>query len=621
MLFLIPSKKILSSSVCLLVSTFFLTAVSLPKSAIKDSDYSDIFMSYISPADVAGMVDYAKDSTHQLGGVMMWEISGDTPYDASASNPVSLLGMANKTYNVSSQATNPPQIMSYWTDWSVYTAQALPLGSYPIPGSLNSSTGEAVSNADLTAKLAGLNVLAYAFLEAQAKTYNGKTNTTYGTQGGTLYFNDPWSDLKTGDDFCTNNPNICYFTAYQKGVDPTKQTVTSMGNFEAFAGLKHASASNPLGPLQKIISIGGYGHNDTFEDTFSNSNDINNFVNSAAAIVNDYGISGVDLDYEDPAMTHAQSDDFASLVSALRAKLPNAIIDVTILANPAYIDGTLDNNTEGFDKNALATIETAIASQAQSHINLMTYDFHGAFDYPGNTGFLTNLYLPNDDPNTADFSVDAAVSALYQQGVPYKEIVIGIPSYSRAIAGVSEGNTGGLFQAIGNTALVPAGNFDAAGCVETIANPTCSGTFAYKYIVDKMLGHNFTATTHQDATGHQGVANGTTAYAASWAPALKPDYTLTIKNLSAAPGITINVDDGAFVSDYVAPGANKTYDNASNPSTSGIEGGAGLQITYSSYTGGPQGTCASAWNFSQNSTITFSGPAGGPYSCGVTATS
>ena len=68
-------------------------------------------------------------------------------------------------------SSNPPTIMGYWSDWGVYDN-----GSYGVNKYLAK---------DLVNKSKNVNVLAYSFMETQPD--------------GTLYFFDPWSDLRPSD--------------------------------------------------------------------------------------------------------------------------------------------------------------------------------------------------------------------------------------------------------------------------------------------------------------------------------------------------------------------------------------------------------------------------------------
>ena len=602
-------KVLISAFICsmLILPGLLLAAVTHAVPTKKGIIYQNIFMSYYSPQDVKSMVAYEKKLG--LGGLIMWEFSGDMPY---TNTTYSLLKAANSAYFANGIKVLP-QIIGYWTDWGVYSSQAIPESAYPVPGSIDGTSGKTVTNLDFTNKLAGMNVIVYAFLEAQAKTYTYKgkvlVNPNYAKEGGTLYFNDPWSDLKPADPFCASHDKICYYVDHRQGKNPAE--ATKMGNLEAFANLKHVTSNNPLGQLKKIISIGGYGHNDTYEDAFNSASHMKNFVDSAKAIVDNYKLSGIDLDYENPRMTHAQSNAFANLVKLLREAMPNKIINVTILANPDYIKGVKDG-IYGFDPktNALLNIVNIIASQPQSRINLMTYDFHGAFDYPdGKTGFLTNLYLPNDeDSQDAKFSVNLAVNALHTMGIPYGDMTLGVPAYSRAIANIPEAGHHGLFQKIPANAIVPRGTYDSPSCIQNVAQATCSGSFSYKYIINKMLGYGFQAYEHQDVTGHPNVFNGTTAYALSWTVPLAKANELKIENTGSEQGyygltISIHGDNNTFTSGYIGPTKHLDFSGTTTPSTLGISGQKHLTVSYYTYKNGPAGVCQGQLDFTHNMQI------------------
>lgn len=484
------------------------------------ASYNNMFIAYYSPADVTAMSKYLK--AEKLGGNILWEVSGDAAYGSSDS----LLGTLNtdlKGYTVDGK---PPLVMGYWVNWGLYSeTAAISTPAYPIPNSINGTTGKPATNKDLTEKLAGINMLAYSFFEAQTKSFTyydaktGKTETIANKTPdkiGTLYFNDPWADLQPSDadTICKANMAICEFALANRYSPIAFKEGAKMANFDAFAQLKHADANNPLGPLKKVISVGGYGHNNTFEDSFSNKAYIDNFVNSAATILSTPGIDGIDLDYEDPNMTHQQSQDYLALIEALSKTLGKDRITVTILADPAYLAGAR-NGDNGFAAGVLKHIAALV-----SHINLMTYDFHGAFDYnpdgTGTTGFLTNLYMPTDAPTGYKFSVQSSVAEALKQGIPAGQLTIGIPAYGRALAGIPSDNDG-LYQVITPNAKIPKGNLDAAGCSEAITplGPnSCSGSFAYNYILKNMLSNGFTQKDWKN--GENNVSNGTTAYASSW---------------------------------------------------------------------------------------------------------
>jgi GH18 family chitinase len=338
-----------------------------------------------------------------------------------------------------------------------------------------------------------------------------------------------------------------------------------------------------------------------------------------------YHMDGIDLDYENPYMSKAQSRSFLKLVQKLDSKLTaNQFITVTILSNPQYITGSETAEQIGFDNQVLKEISTL------SHvklINLMTYDFHGAFDYQsdgsGKTGFLTNLYMPNNAPDGYDprFSVQTAVEAMQSAGVPNSKIGIGIPAYGRSLANIDKGSAEaeGLFQPITNAALVPGGDLDSAGCDETITHadntkPVCTGTFTYGYITSKMLSNGFLAKDWQNDSGNQ--YNGTTAYATSWSPAgTSYNHKLEIKNTGNGIGFQVSIahDSNQFSSDWLNPGVDKVYDTSTNPDTTTIEGIDHLSVSASTWN--KTYTCAQTFDFNKDYQVILKVDAAGNFSC------
>lgn len=554
-----------------------------PSVTAKDgAGYDNLFVAYFSPKDVQSMQQYA--NSQGLGGYILWDVKGDT--DPSTQADTSLLKALNPDQQL------PGLVMSYWTNWSVYS-------KYPIPGSVGDDG--AATNQDLSDKLPYLNTLAYAFFEAQSTTDKAP---------GTLYFSDPWSDLLPTDSFCQNGANpVCSYVPNSQG--KPYDGSTKMGNFEAFALLPQQYKG-----LQTAISVGGAGHDATFESTFTpggnvNADYVNNFVNSATSILNNYKVAGIDLDYENPNMTLDQSRSFQQLITALDSKLgSNQFITVTILANPEFINGTEQGGAVGFAPGVLKAI--AALSHVKS-INVMTYDFHGAFDYnpadtsQGRTGFLTNNFMPNNAPANYNprFSVDTSVNALQQAGVPNNKIVVGIPTYGRALANVSPGDDNtGLFQPITSNVIVPQGDMDNDRCSQTLplAPNACSGAFSYQYIVGQMLNNGVTATDWTNDSGNQ--YNGSTGFAQHWQPG-QTGYMLEVTNTNLdkkGPAFGFNVTDGndSFNGGgyYLNPGDDNVYTTDKFPGLSAIEHKTGLSVTWTDYTG--TYACSGTFDFNAN---------------------
>lgn len=600
-----------------------LSCASFAEAQNTTSTYNNFYVAYMSPADVASAVTYAKSKG--VNRFFMWTVDQDAP--ASSTN--SLIGAVNS-------ANKDASIATYFANYASYNNQrAIPGPSYTISGSA----------ADLNPKLNASNELIYSFLETQVPAYTGAPahyiNTPHSY--GSVYLFDPWSDLAPGDTFCGkanlpvgvpvdgNGYNlICGYAFDNQGKSYTNTAdYNHYGNFEAFAALPATIDGKTSAPIQTSFSIGGYGHNATFEAIFdpsaygvttvSSAQATDNFVNSIVTLMTQYNLDGIDLDYENVQMTLAQSQAYFALISALNAKLQglNKFITIAIISNPDYIAGTENNNTIGFAPGILKSI--AGLSQVKA-VDAMTYDFSGNFDYgdgshPGTTGFLSNVYPPNDanTPSGYNFSIQYATEALLKAGVPAAKIGIGIPAYGRALANLSGGENTYLFAPLNGNVVVPAGDQDNAGCDEDIKNwqsqTACQGMFSYNLILNKIVGQGVTATDHQDNSGNQ--YNGSTAFG-NWTPPATPIYTLTIVNENASSG---QVSLGSWSSSsWLATGTyNLSPENT--PGLSAIEGESGLAARFT-YWGGTV-NCATA-NFTSNLKITIN--QGSPVTCSVTNT-
>ena len=537
------------------------------------ADHDNMYISYFSPANVKSLATYG--NTEKVGGYIMWEISGDMPSGDEHSLLDALKNGAPKA-----------SIMTYWTDWGVYTTdRARSISTYGITGSVDAD-GNAVKNDDMDAKLKNVDVLAYAFLEAVPAA-----STVEGAKPGTIYFNDPWSDLSPKNSFCSDlsNKYICEYAFLKDGKEPG----SLMGNFEAFANLDSTHAG-----LKRVISIGGYGHDNAFEGIMDNKDYVKNFIDSAEKIIDHYKLDGIDLDYENPSMSPEQSQDFANLVEALHQALPNKIVAVTMLASPTYI------------KNNFAPDTLKKIADNANRVNLMTYDFHGAFDYskggPNNyTGFLTNLYLHTSpaDPfsEEARFSVKTSLEALEDAGVPVAKISLGIPAYGRALDNIEAGQNAGLFSSITATSALVPGDLDPKGCSTELpinAN-ACSGSFTYHYIVKHLLAEGLSETIWSE----NGASNGTTAHG-NWMPV---SFKLEVTNTGTEKARDLGLSSVSFTpthgnsleyKDYLAPGGYAILGPDTNYPTNSLVNQS-VTASWSTYEGGPTGICKGSFEFKQ----------------------
>lgn len=215
--------------------------------------------------------------------------------------------------------------------------------------------------------------------------------------------------------------------------------------------------------LHASLSFGGWTLSGPFSAMAANPVALNNFVKNAVAAMKETGFDGIDIDWEYPT---AQQDaaNYAKLLSSLRSALDEqGVKDHTkyylSIAAPAGIDKiqTIQNN----DPKAWSIIKNSV-----DYVNLMAYDYHGAFDMPNASDHMSAMKTdpsPNDpyakDPVLKHYNVEDSVSEYLALGFDKKQLIVGVPAYWRTEIVASDKNNG-LYQAITGT---PTGQFDNTG--------------------------------------------------------------------------------------------------------------------------------------------------------------
>lgn len=221
------------------------------------------------------------------------------------------------------------------------------------------------------------------------------------------------------------------------------------GNFNQLIKLRQAHPH-----LKTLISVGGWTWSGRFSDVALTPEARRRFAASCVDFMKRYGFDGIDIDWEYPvggglASNTTRPEDkqnYTLLMTELRNQLDaleasdgrDYLLTIAAPAGPGIY----------------ANLEMAALAGVLDWINLMTYDFHGAWSPL--TNFNAPLYRSTSDPTTDpqirdEFNVDSAVSAYLAGGVPSHKLVIGVPFYGRGWRAV--GSTGnGLYQSHGGGA-------------------------------------------------------------------------------------------------------------------------------------------------------------------------
>jgi chitinase len=186
--------------------------------------------------------------------------------------------------------------------------------------------------------------------------------------------------------------------------------------------------------LKIMVSIGGWGGCAPCSDLFSSEKHRNTFASTTVSLFEKYGIDGLDLDWEYPAIEgypghRFDTDDknnFTELVKALRKEMGNKYL-LTFAAG-----GFINYLEKSIDWNSVMPLV--------DFVNLMTYDLVGG--YSTMTGHHTLLR----DYRSGQESTQKCVNWLLDKKVPADKLIIGAAFYARVWENVADTNHG-LYQA------------------------------------------------------------------------------------------------------------------------------------------------------------------------------
>jgi chitinase len=185
--------------------------------------------------------------------------------------------------------------------------------------------------------------------------------------------------------------------------------------------------------LKIMVCIGGWGGCAPCSQLFASAEHRNNFAKSAVALLKQYHIDGLDLDWEYPAIEgypghawdKADKNNFTELVKALRREMGSHFL--------------LSFAAGGFMKYLEESIDWNEVVPLVNFVNLMTYDLVNG--YATVTGHHTLLY----DYKPEQESTRKCVNWLLNKNIPSDKLIIGAAFYARVWENV-ENNNNGLYQ-------------------------------------------------------------------------------------------------------------------------------------------------------------------------------
>ncbi|ATB35642.1 chitinase [Cystobacter fuscus] len=424
--------------------------------------------------------------------------NGTYTYTVNAYDAAGNVGSQTVTVTVAIGSTPPPpptggkRIVAYFTAWGIYGRNYQPS---QVPAG----------------KLTHLN---YAFSNISAD--------------GKCILGDSYADIDKGG-------------GYPNEWDPGQLR----GNFRAFKEMKKSYPN-----LKLLISVGGWSWSTYFSKVAATSASRSAFVKSCVDLyikgqfpgvdaANGAGVfDGIDIDWEYPVggglpgniTSPADKQNYTLLMQEFRNQL-NAVSSQT---GKSY----LLTIASGASPDLLANKqETKNLANVLDWINVMSYDYHGAFE--SSTNFQSALNRVTGDPAASSgFYTDGSVAKMLELGVPANKIVVGVPFYGRGWGNVPSTNNG-LFQ----SGTPVNGTWD-----DGTSGPT--GVFDFKDIKNKYEGKNgYTKYFHAEAKEAY-VYNPNTkiwiAYDDAQSMSAKADYILS-KGLGGAMAWELSSDDGTLL--------------------------------------------------------------------------
>lgn len=206
--------------------------------------------------------------------------------------------------------------------------------------------------------------------------------------------------------------------------------------------------------VKVLISVGGWKRGENFHDMSKTKENRKIFIDSIIDFLKKYPfIDGIDIDWEYPGENREKdpNDEYDKGCPGGPEDKENFTLLLKEIRQ-AYNDNNFSNkmltiaNAGNYEKLQLQEPDKYI--KYLDFINVMTYDFHGAFE--SKTNHHSPIYYNDDDPtryNKYTFCAEDALKMYVKEyNIPTEKLNVGSPFYSRGWSEVDDSTgTNGLF--------------------------------------------------------------------------------------------------------------------------------------------------------------------------------